>query len=72
MYNVHSEEKREVLSNMETERGAYKSSKKSEIQKRSSISEKMKELEDIVAWFDSDEIDLDKAVEKFERGSKLA
>jgi exodeoxyribonuclease VII small subunit len=37
-----------------------------------SFNTKMKELEEIVAWFDSSEVDLDKAVEKFERGTQLA
>lgn len=33
---------------------------------------KMKELEEIVAWFDSADVNLDQALEKFERGTKLA
>lgn len=40
--------------------------------KDKTFKEKMTELEEIVAWFDSDDVDLDKAVEKFERGSDLA
>jgi exodeoxyribonuclease VII small subunit len=32
----------------------------------------LKELEDITAWFESDEIDLDEALSKFERGMELA
>ena len=37
-----------------------------------SFAQKMKELESIVEWFDGAEVDLDKAVEKFERGTSLA
>jgi exodeoxyribonuclease VII small subunit len=40
--------------------------------KQATFTEKMKELEEIVAWFDSGEVDLDQAVEKFERGTALA
>lgn len=32
----------------------------------------LKELEAITAWFESDEVDLDKALVKFERGVELA
>ena len=32
----------------------------------------LKELEAITTWFESDEIDLDQALAKFERGMKLA
>jgi len=39
---------------------------------KNSFAEKMNELEAIVAWFDSSEVDLDQAVEKFERGTILA
>lgn len=39
---------------------------------KTNFSDKMKQLEEIVAWFDSDEVDLDSAVEKFEEGTKLA
>lgn len=40
--------------------------------KKGDFSSKMAELEAIVAWFDSGEVNLDQAVEKFERGSALA
>jgi len=40
--------------------------------KNDSFASKMQELEEIVAWFDSSEVNLDQAVEKFERGTKLA
>lgn len=29
------------------------------------------ELEEVLNWFESDEIDLDKAVEQYEKGAKL-
>ncbi|HSH31820.1 MAG TPA: exodeoxyribonuclease VII small subunit [Candidatus Saccharimonadales bacterium] len=32
----------------------------------------LKELEDITAWFESEEVDLDQALIKFERGMQLA
>ncbi len=37
-----------------------------------SIAEKIAELEAMVAWFDSDEFELEKAMEKFEAAQKLA
>ena len=40
--------------------------------KNDTFADKMKELEAIVAWFDSGEVNLDQAVEKFERGTVLA
>lgn len=36
------------------------------------FADKIKQLQEIVDWFDSNEVDLDKAVEKFELGAKLA
>ena len=30
------------------------------------------ELEELVAWFDQDDLDIEQAIEKFEKGSKLA
>ena len=30
------------------------------------------ELEELVAWFDQDDVDIEQAIEKFEQGSKLA
>ena len=40
--------------------------------KEQTFKEKIKQLEDIVAWFDSEDVDLDEAVEKYEQGAKLA
>ncbi len=40
--------------------------------KKGDFTSKMAELEAIVAWFDSGEVNLDEAVAKFERGSVLA
>ena len=40
--------------------------------KDQSLSNKFKELEDIVEWFDGDNLDLDKSLEKFERGAELS
>lgn len=39
---------------------------------KTDFSKKLKKLEDIVEWFESEDIDLDKAVDKFEDGMKLA
>lgn len=36
------------------------------------FSDKMAELEAIVAWFDEDHVDIDASLQKFERGMKLA
>lgn len=36
------------------------------------FSKSIKELEAITAWFESEEVDLDMALEKFERGMTLA
>ena len=30
------------------------------------------ELEELVAWFDQDDLDIEQAIDKFEKGSKLA
>ena len=40
--------------------------------KSSDLSKKLEELEKLVAWFESDEIDIEQAIDKFEAGSKLA
>lgn len=34
--------------------------------------QKLKELEEITDWFESDKVDLNQALEKFERGMSLA
>lgn len=36
------------------------------------FSKLMAELEEIVAWFEREDVDLDKALPKFERGMKVA
>lgn len=41
-------------------------------QKNKSFEEKLAELEEIVSWFESEEVTLDKSVAKFEKGMKLA
>ncbi len=38
----------------------------------SSIQKKMKQLEEIVEWFESEDVDLDEALAKYEKGLKLA
>ncbi len=38
----------------------------------SSIQEKMKQLEEIVEWFESEDADIDEALTKYEVGLKLA
>jgi len=38
----------------------------------SSIQEKMDQLEEIVAWFESDDVDIDEALSKYVTGLKLA
>lgn len=40
--------------------------------KKSSFSEAFQELEQITAWFESSEVDLDEGLKKFERGLELA
>ncbi len=37
-----------------------------------STAELQKELETIIAWFESDEADIDKAASQYERGLKIA
>lgn len=41
-------------------------------QNSSSIQAKMKELEKIVEWFESEDVDIDEALTKYEAGLKLA
>ena len=36
------------------------------------IQDKMKQLEEIVAWFESENVDIDEALAKYETGLKLA
>lgn len=40
--------------------------------KNSTIKEKTAELAQLVAWFDSEEFDLEKAIDKFKEAEKLA
>lgn len=37
-----------------------------------SVSEKMTQLSELVAWFDSDEFELEQALDKFNEAEKLA
>ena len=37
-----------------------------------SIQDKMKKLEEIVEWFESEDVDIDEALAKYEEGLKLA
>lgn len=41
-------------------------------EKQTDFSKQLRELEQIVEWFESDDVDLDKALAKFERGMELA
>lgn len=36
------------------------------------VSEKMNELSELVAWFESDEFELEKAIETYQKAEKLA
>lgn len=40
--------------------------------KKTDFKQQLEELEKIVEWFESEEVDIDKALEKFERGMELA
>lgn len=40
--------------------------------KEKSLKERLAEFNEIVEWFDGDDIDIDEAIAKFEQGSKLA
>ncbi len=40
-------------------------------EKKVSTQEKMKQLETIVEWFESDDVDIDEALQKYEEGLKL-
>lgn len=37
-----------------------------------SLKQKLAEFEDIIAWFDSDDVDIEAAIAKYEEGAKLA
>jgi exodeoxyribonuclease VII small subunit len=36
------------------------------------LNEQLQELEELIAWFKGDDIDLEEAIAKFEQGSELA
>lgn len=38
----------------------------------SSIQQKMKQLEELVEWFESDDVDIDEALKNYEKAMKLA
>lgn len=40
--------------------------------KSNDLNKKLEELDKLVAWFESDDIDIEQAVEKFEAANKLA
>ncbi len=40
--------------------------------KKTDFKQQLEELEQIVEWFESEEVDIDQALEKFERGMELA
>lgn len=35
------------------------------------LSEQLRELDELIAWFDQDDVDLDEALKKFDEGVKL-
>lgn len=41
-------------------------------QKNKTIQEKMSDLDKLVAWFDSEDFEIEQALEKFEQAEKLA
>lgn len=41
-------------------------------EKKRSIAEKTAELDELVSWFDGDDFELEKALEKFKEAEKLA
>ncbi len=41
-------------------------------EKNKSLKELMAEFESVVAWFDDDDLDVEKATKQFEKGSELA
>lgn len=36
-----------------------------------SLSDQLRELDELIAWFDQDDFDLDEALKKFDEGTKL-
>lgn len=40
--------------------------------KSSTIKEKLAELDELVAWFENDDVDIEQALKKFEQAEKLA
>jgi len=42
------------------------------VSSKKSLKELMAEFDEIVAWFDGDDVDVEEAITKFEQGSKLA
>jgi exodeoxyribonuclease VII small subunit len=40
--------------------------------KNNDLNKKLEELEKLVAWFESDDLDIEQAIEKFETANKLA
>jgi exodeoxyribonuclease VII small subunit len=47
-------------------------SAKNDSKSAKSLSEQLQELEDLIAWFEQEDIDLEEAIAKFDSGSKLA
>lgn len=41
-------------------------------QKNDSIKQQLEELEALVAWFEQDDIEIEAAIDQFEKGSQLA
>lgn len=44
----------------------------SEANNQATVAEKMAQLDELLAWFDSDEFELEQAIEKYEAARKLA
>jgi len=44
----------------------------SEANNQATVTEKMAQLDELLAWFDSDEFELEQAIEKYEAARKLA
>lgn len=40
--------------------------------KNDSLREKLEKFENIINWFDSDEVDIETAIKKYEEGAKIA
>ncbi|HPF31273.1 MAG TPA: exodeoxyribonuclease VII small subunit [Candidatus Saccharibacteria bacterium] len=41
-------------------------------EKNNSIKEKITKLDELISWFDSDDFDIEKAIEKFKEAEKLS